>query len=232
MPRRPRLSLPGIPWHIIQRGNNRSACFFADEDYHFYLKHLKEQANTHGCQIHAYVLMTNHVHLLLTPNAEDSASLLMKHLGQRYVQYVNRTYRRSGTLWEGRFRSCLTQSESYVLACYRYIELNPVRAEMVKHPRDYPWSSYLSNAEGRVNDILTPHDQYNRLAVKELDRRKAYRGLFKAHVDVEVEDQIRSATNGNHALGSKRFQEQIEMTLGRRVTKGKAGRPRRDCDID
>ena len=142
MPRRARISMPGIPWHIIQRGNNRSACFYAEEDYRLYLDHLKEQADKYGCAVHAYVLMTNHVHLLLTPEKENSAALLMKNLGQRYVQYINRTYRRSGTLWEGRFRSCLTQTEDYVLACYRYIELNPVRANMVNHPRAYPWSSY------------------------------------------------------------------------------------------
>ena len=230
MPRRARLSIPGIPWHIIQRGNNRSACFFTDEDYQLYLHHLKEQADKYGCDIHAYVLMTNHVHILLTPQQEDSASLLMKHLGQRYVQYINRTYQRSGTLWEGRFRSCLTQNEAYVLACYRYIELNPVRAEMVKHPRNYPWSSYRFNAEGKANDILTPHDQYARQAVDEPDRRKAYRGLFKAHVDVGIDDQIRSATNGNYVLGNKRFQQQIANSLGRRVTKGKAGRPKKGRD--
>ena len=142
MPRRARLSLPGVPWHIIQRGNNRSVCFHAEDDYQFYLHYLKEFADKFGCALHAYVLMTNHVHLLLTPARDDSAALMMKHLGQRYVQYVNRTYRRSGTLWEGRFRSCLTQSEDYVLACYRYIELNPVRAGMVLKPQDYRWSSY------------------------------------------------------------------------------------------
>lgn len=141
MPRRARLSLPGIPWHIIQRGNSRSVCFYDEEDCRRYLDELSELAPRFGCAVHAYVLMTNHVHLLLTPVREDSAALLMKHLGQHYVQYVNRVYRRSGTLWEGRFRSCLTQSEDYVLACYRYIELNPVRAGMVRHPGDYRWSS-------------------------------------------------------------------------------------------
>jgi len=137
MPRRARIAIAGIPWHVIQRGNNRSACFYAEEDYRRYLETLQEQATRHGCAIHAYVLMTNHVHLLLTPNRPDGVALLMKHLGQRYVQYINRTYRRSGTLWEGRFRSCLTQREDYVLSCYRYIELNPVRSDMVRHPRDY-----------------------------------------------------------------------------------------------
>jgi len=149
MPRRPRLSIACISWHIIQRGNNRSACFYTEEDYRRYLDTLADQSRRFGCAIHAYVLMTNHVHLLLTPARPDSASLMMKHLAQRYVQYVNRTYRRSGTLWEGRFRSCLTQSEDYVLDCYRYIELNPVRASMVRHPRDYRWSSFHANGDGR-----------------------------------------------------------------------------------
>ena len=231
MVRRARLSLPGIPWHIIQRGNNRTACFYADEDYCCYLDHLKAQAHKYHCEVHAYVLMTNHVHLLVTPKKEDSAARLMKNLGQRYVQYINRTYRRSGTLWEGRFRSCLTQSEDYVLACYRYIELNPVRANMVKHPRDYPWSSYRSNAEGKANALLTPHGQYLTLARDVNKRSEVYRGLFKAHVD-DIDNQIRTATNGNYVLGNKRFQSQIERSLGRRVTKGKAGRPKADTMLD
>ena len=137
MPRRPRLILPGVPLHLIQRGNNRQLCFFADEDYQAYLGWLKEYAEKSGCAVHSYVLMTNHVHLLLTPETATSVGQLMKRLGQRYVQYVNRTYRRSGTLWEGRYRSCLTQEEDYLLACSRYIELNPVRANMVAHPADY-----------------------------------------------------------------------------------------------
>jgi REP-associated tyrosine transposase len=183
MPRRPRLSLPGIPWHIIQRGNNRSACFYTDEDYHRYLATLKEQADKFGCLVH--------VHLLFTPEKVESASLLMKHLGQRYVQYINRTYKRSGTLWEGRFRSCLIQSEDYVLACYRYIELNPVRADMVNHPRDYPWSSYCANAEGKYSELVTSHEQFLSLGQNDDVRRAAYKGLFKAHMDSDVINDIR-----------------------------------------
>ena len=232
MPRRARLSLPGIPWHIIQRGNNRSVCFFAEEDYRFYLDHLGELAGRFGCAVHAYVLMTNHVHLLLTPRNADSAGLLMKHLGQRYVQYVNRGYRRSGTLWEGRFRSCLTQSEDYVLACYRYIELNPVRAGMVRHPREYRWSSYAANALGKADPLLSAHEEYRRLGRNEEARREAYRELFKAQLDPEVLGQIRGATNGNFALGSERFQKQIEAALGRRARRGTAGRPRREAHED
>lgn len=225
MPRRARLSVPGIPWHIIQRGNNRSPCFYAEDDYGLYLHYLGELSEKFGCAVHAYVLMTNHVHLLLTPEREDSAALLMKHLGQRYVQSINRTYQRSGTLWEGRFRSCLTQSEGYVLACYRYIELNPVRASMVRHSREYRWSSYRANAEGKPNTLIAPHDMYQRLGRSATSRQEAYRGLFKTHMDDTVLDEIRGATNGNYVLGTERFQEEIGMMLGRRVVKGKAGRP-------
>jgi putative transposase len=225
MPRRARLSLPAIAWHIIQRGNNRAVCFFAEEDYLFYRHHLRELAARFGCAIHAYVLMTNHVHLLLTPAKADGASLLMKHLGQRYVQYINRSYQRSGTLWEGRFRSCLAQSEDYVLACYRYIELNPVRAAMVRQPQDYRWSSYPGNAQGKADALLTAHEQYLRLGKDAAQRREAYRGLFKAHLDEEMVTQIRQATNGGYVLGAGRFQAQIALALGRRVVKGRAGRP-------
>lgn len=226
MPRRARLSLPGIPWHLIQRGNNRAVCFYAEEDYRLYLHHLQELATRFGCAVHAYVLMTNHVHLLLTPERVDSVALLMKHLGQRYVQYINRVYRRSGTLWEGRFRSCLTQTEDYVLTCYRYIEMNPVRAAMVRQPRDYRWSSYAANAEGRKDALLQPHEQYLRLGKDEATRREAYRALFKAHLDESTLTRIRQATNGNYALGSTRFQREIEAALGRRAQRGHAGRPR------
>lgn len=232
MPRRPRLAIAGIPWHIIQRGNNRSACFYAEEDYRKYLDTLREQAIKYGCAIHAYVLMTNHVHLLLTPGKPDSAALLMKHLGQRYVQYVNRVYRRSGTLWEGRFRSCLAQSEDYVLACYRYIELNPVRANMIPHPREYPWSSYRGNGKGFTDPLLTPHDEYLRLGRSNEERRHHYRELFKAHMDPERINEIRQATNGNYALGNERFKTEIEQALKRRATPGRSGRPTREARVD
>ena len=232
MPRRARISIPGIPWHIIQRGNNRTACFHAEEDYQSYLHYLEEFATKFGCAIHAYILMTNHVHLLLTPAPPDSAALLMKNLGQRYVQYINRTYKRSGTLWEGRFRSCLTQTEDYVLACYRYIELNPVRAGMVVRPQDYRWTSYHANALGKISRIIQPHEEYLRLGREDGVRQTAYRALFKAHLDEETVGQIRNATNGNYALGSERFQKEIGAMLGRRASKGQSGRPSKKALVD
>lgn len=145
MPRRPRLNFAGMPLHVIQRGNNRSACFFAEEDFRFYLHWLGIGAKKYGCAIHAYVLMTNHVHLLMTPEKPAAASTLLQSLGRRYVQYVNRFYKRSGTLWEGRFKASLVNAEEYLLKCHRYIELNPLRAGMVRHPGEYAWSSYGAN---------------------------------------------------------------------------------------
>ena len=188
---------------------------------------LDEYAQASGCAIHAFVLMTNHVHLLLTPACVDSAGRLMKRLGQRYVQYVNRTYQRSGTLWEGRYRSSVVQTEAYVLACYRYIEMNPVHAGMVAHPAAYPWSSYAANALGDRLGCLTPHAQYLALA-KDADRRDAaYRALFRARLDPGLVEQIRRATNGNFVLGNDRFAEEIGAMLGRRIRPGRAGRPRK-----
>ena len=225
MPRRARLCIPDIPWHIIQRGNNRGTCFYAADDCRRYLHTLGEMASKYACDVHAYVLMTTHVHLLLTPHCAESAGLLMKHLGQRYVQYLNRRYGRSGTLWEGRYRSCLTQSEAYVLACYRYIECNPVRAGMVDHPRAYPWSSYRANGEGTHDALITPHEEYQRLGVGDDERRFHYRALVGARPDIDRLDEIRDATNGNYALGNDRFRADIERLLGRRATRGKSGRP-------
>jgi putative transposase len=212
--------------HIVQRGNNRSACFFSPQDYALYLKHLGALAPEFGCAIHAYVLMTNHVHLLLTPLEEDSASQLMKHLGQRYVQYVNRVHERSGTLWEGRFRSSLVQRRHYLLRCYRYIELNPVRAGMVQHPRDYRWSSYLANGEGQPSELLEPHGEYLSLGLESNGRCAAYRDLFRTQFDPREVDEIRSTVNGGFALGNEDFKLEMSAALGRRVTPGVSGRPR------
>jgi putative transposase len=225
MPRRPRIVLPGTPLHIIQRGNNRQACFYSDSDYQVYLEWLEEYSNKYECQIHAYVLMTNHVHLLLTPAKTESVGMMMKQLGQRYVQYINRSYRRTGTLWEGRFKSCIAQDEIYVLGCYRYIELNPVRADMVPHPAEYRWSSYRVNAQSEKSCLITPHQQYIDLASDCERRAEAYRDLFRYYLDTGLVDEIRKATNGNYALGSELFKDEVAMMLGRRVSPGLSGRP-------
>jgi len=227
MPRRARICLPNVPQHLIQRGNNRQACFVADEDYRCYLDWLAEYAGKTGCKVHAYVLMTNHVHLLVSAERGAATGEMMKALGQRYVQYFNRTYRRSGTLWEGRYRSCPTQVEDYLLACQRYIELNPVRAGMVEHPADYRWSSYRANAQGEHDPLVKSHEVYVVLGPDAASRQAAYRELFRYELEPKLADQIRRATNGNFALGSALFAEQIGAALGRRVTPGKSGRPRK-----
>ncbi|MFC1832962.1 transposase [Thermodesulfobacteriota bacterium] len=225
MSRRPRIILPGIPLHIIQRGNNRQACFFCTEDYLFYLDWLGEFSRKARCLIHAYVLMTNHVHLLITPQHSYSAGMLMKHLGQRYVQYINRTYKRSGTLWEGRFRSSVIEQQHYLFRCQRYIEMNPVRADMVKHPGDYRWSSYRTNGQGYKSELVIPHTLYRELGRTGEQRQAAYRELFRTELESGEIDKIRTATNGNFALGSTRFGEEISEAIGRRAIPGKPGRP-------
>lgn len=232
MPRRARIALPNVPVHLIQRGNNRQPCFFADEDYRRYLDWLAEYADKTHCRVHAYVLMTNHVHLLLSSERADAGGALMKLLGQRYVQYVNRLYRRSGTLWEGRFRSCLVQEEDYMLACQRYIELNPVRAGMVAHPAEYRWSSYRANAQGEADSLWRPHPLYAALGDSAPTRQAAYRELFRHELDPGMVDQIRRATNGNYALGNERFASQVSEALGRRATPGRSGRPRQSIELE
>jgi putative transposase len=217
MPRRARLKVAGLPLHIIQRGNNRAPCFYADGDYSLYLHHLAQLAAKFECAVHAYVIMTNHVHLLLTAAKEDGPSLLMKHLGQRYVQYVNKTYRRSGTLWEGRFRSSIVQRDGYALKCQRYIELNPVRARMVRQPGEYAWSSYQTNAELRPSPLIVPHQEFAGLGETPELRASAYRHSFRFELDPADLREIRLAANGGFALGNDRFKAQIAEMLGRRV---------------
>ena len=228
MPRRPRLNLAGLPQHIIQRGNNRSACFFADEDYRYYLHWLRLLSAKHGCAIHAYVLMTNHIHLLLTPADPAGASRLMQGLGRRYVPYVNQRYQRSGTLFEGRFKACVVSAEDYLLNCYRYIELNPVRAGMVTHPADYPWSSYRHHAMGQPDPIIQDHALFGALDGDAISRRAAYAALLQAEPTAQMLADIRTATNRGQAMGDERFIEMINAALGRPRQPNRGGRPRRD----
>jgi putative transposase len=225
MPRRPRLSLAGLPQHIVQRGNNRQPCFFAEDDYRFYLHWLRLGAERYGCEIHAYALMTNHVHVLATPKLPNAVSRLMQSIGRRYVQYVNRTYRRSGTLWEGRFKASLVNAEEYLLLCYRYIELNPVRAGMVQDPGEYVWSSYRWHGLGEANALVKDHALYVGLGSDDSSRQQAYRALFRAQLDDEALAEIRKSTQQGLPLGGERFREEVAAVLGRRLGHGRRGRP-------
>ena len=228
MARLPRYFVPSQPLHIIQRGNNREAIFAADDDYRFYLECLKEAALREGLAIHAYVLMTNHVHLLATPQTETSLSKTLQSVGRRYVQYFNYTYDRTGTLWEGRYKATLIDSEHYLLTCMRYIELNPVRASMVDHPGDYPWSSYPANAQGKEQALITPHTLYRRLGRTDSERQVAYRQLFRAQLSKADIEAIREATNKAWVLGNDRFRDKIETLSGRRSAPLPRGRPRQE----
>lgn len=229
MPRRARIVVPGLPLHVVQRGNNKAVCFLSDDDHRFYLHQLARLSGETACGIHAYCLMTNHAHLLLTPRYPESCSRLMRRLDLLHSQYMNRKYCRTGSLWEGRFRSCVVESETYLLRCYRYIESNPVRAGMVSRPDEYPWSSYGFNALGEDASWITPHAEYLRLGSSAAERSVQYRALFEVDVDARA---IRDATNGNHALGSKSFVDELEKTLGRRVTPGRPGRPAQSGSAD
>jgi len=222
MPRQARLVLPDVALHVRQRGHNLDACFWDDTDRLVYLSLLQQLAKQTACSIHAYVLMTNHVHLLLTPRDADSCARLMRNVGQRYVQYVNRRYERCGTLWEGRYRSCLVDSPEYVLACHRYIELNPVRAGMVSSPSAYRWSSHNGNVGTMQNSLLTSHCEYAALSDDKDGRHAAYRGLFDHEDDPRFLKAIREATNNGFPLLGEKLKAQLVAT-GRRLEPRKPG---------
>ena len=218
MARLPRFVITGQPQHIIQRGNNRQAIFHTDEDYRFYLEKLSDAAKKYQCDIHAYVLMTNHVHLLVTPHTEDGIGKMMQMLGRYYVQYFNHCYKRTGTLWEGRYRATLIDSEQYLLTCMRYIELNPVRAQnMANHPVDYPWSSYAFNALGKEDQLVTPHLEYRRLGSTRQERQSSYRQLFCARIPEVTLEALREATNKAWVMGGERFKARMSKKMDRPV---------------
>ncbi|MDH5233113.1 MAG: transposase [Gammaproteobacteria bacterium] len=210
MARLPRFDVPGYTQHVIQRGNNRSIIFVGEEDYEFYLKKLGEACKKHQCDLHAYVLMTNHVHLLMTPHLKGGIGKVMQMLGRYYVQYFNHQHNRTGTLWEGRYKATVLDSKQYLLSCSRYIELNPVRADRVKHPADYPWSSYHYNALGVSNGLIKAHTVYTALGRGASSRQSAYRALFEQQIPEQTMDEIRAATNKAWVLGNERFLQQIE----------------------
>jgi len=226
MARQPRFTIPGIPQHVIQRGNNREPCFYAEEDYWRYKDELTQAAKKNHAIIHAYVLMTNHVHLLVTPQHEYSITHMMQDLGRKYVRYINTTYKRTGTLWEGRFKASLVDSDAYLLTCMRYIELNPVRANMVSHPGDYRWSSYACNANGKQSKTIHPHPLYTALDKTPEQRLFAYRELFRMHLASDQIHQIRDALNQQLVLGREDFKDKIEAMTNRQTRPRPLGRHR------
>lgn len=221
---------PGIPQHVIQRGNNRTACFASEADMGVYAHYLCEAASKFGLMIHGWVFMTNHVHLLVTPQADDSLSRCMQFLGCRYVRYFNRAYQRTGTLFEGRFKSCLVQQSDYFLVCLRYIELNPVRARMVENPADYRWSSYRNNGFGHSSKLWTPHPLYLGLGKTASERQLRYRSLFASRIEGELMSDIRQSVNRGLAFGSARFGKEIEELGGRRQRPLKPGPKPQEAD--
>jgi len=228
MPRRSRIHIDGLPLHIVQRGHNREACFFCATDYQAYLHWLSEALKKESCMLHAYCLMTNHVHLLVTPEHAKSVPSLIISLGREYVQYINKTYHRTGTLWDSRYKSSLVQEETYLLNCQRYIELNPVRASMVKEPALYQWSSYRFNSLGEANRYVSPHSIYLSLGKNSKSRQAAYRGLFQSELDNDIINDIRQAITQNQPLGNSHFYTKIEAMVGKRREPKPRGRPKKE----
>ena len=230
MPRKLRFYLPGIPAHIVQRGHSRDPVFFETEDYQAYLGWLLEASERYGCKIHAYVLMTNHIHILATPESKNSISLMMQFVGRHYVPYINYSYGTSGSIWEGRYKSSIIHDEAYLLTCMRYIELNPVRVDMVKRPEAYRWSSYHANGQGVENRLISYHPLYQSLGRSRSQRLEAYKVLFKAHIDDEELEVIRASWQTGTPLGNDYFKQKIEEKLSRKVGQARRGRPTKGPD--
>jgi len=230
MPRKPRFFLPGIPCHVVQRGNNRSACFYGDDDFAFYMSIVDEALQKHHVQLHAYVLMTNHVHLLMTPATPEGIGKVMQSIGRIYVRTLNTRYRRTGTLWEGRYKASLIESDAYLLCCQRYIELNPVRAQSVAHPGDYLWSSYQQYGNGKTIQCLSPHPLFLALGNTPDERRQKYRELILQGLRETELDSIRRCLQHNYPLGNRVFLDEVESALEQKIGKVDQGRPVKQLD--
>jgi REP-associated tyrosine transposase len=226
MPRLPRFFVPDLPLHVIQRGNDRTPIFGSRDDLAFFRECLVHASRDHGVAIHAHVLMTNHIHLLVTPSRNSSVPKMMQSIGRVYVQYFNSTYHRTGTLWEGRYKAAIVDDDRYLLTCMRYIELNPVRARMVSSPGEYPWSSFRANACGAPDDLVVAHPIYRRLGRSREDCQSAYRELFRSAITESDLCDIRDATQNAWALGSETFRRKVEA-LSRRPDRLPMGRPPR-----
>jgi len=231
MPRKPRFVIPGVPVHVVQRGRSREPVFYDDADYRVYLGRLKEGAERYQCQIHAYVLMTNHIHLLSTPSDMQGITRMMQYIGRHYVPYVNRTYGGSGSIWEGRYKANLVQNEHYLLSCMRYIELNPVRANMVNTPMQYNWSSFHRNGRGMKDELVVPHGLYQKLGSTDVARQSAYKALFNVHIDDNELKDIRNAWQTGTPLGNDYFRQKVEDKLGCKIGQARRGRPKLEKNV-
>ena len=225
MARLPRLAVPGYPHHIIQRGNNRQAIFASVADFQMLLSLLDENAQKFGVAVHAYVLMDNHFHMLATPATADGLPQLMQAVGRRYVRYFNDRQGRTGTLWEGRYRSTVIDTERYLLACMAYIDLNPVRAGLVREAADYPWSSHAHYAGQRADRLVTPHALFWTLGNTPFSREAAYAALVAQGIAPGQQEALTRAALGGWALGDESFVANLQKQISRRILKTKAGRP-------
>lgn len=225
MARPPRLILAGQTHHLIQRGHNRQAIFVDDQDRRKYIDTLREVATIHGVAVHAYVLMDNHVHLLVTPQHQDGVSRMLQALGRRFVAWFNRRHGRSGTLWEGRFRGSLIDSERYFLTCMRYIDLNPVRAGMVSNCRDFIWSSHAHYIGERTDPLVTEHPRFWALGNTPFERDAAYKGLFATEITPADQRALTDSAIKGRPLGSAEFLAKLADQTNRRLQTGKRGRP-------
>ncbi len=228
MARSPRIALPGYPHHVIQRGNNRQSIFLNDDDYKFYIDCLLKSKEELQCRIYAYCLMSNHVHFLIEPSDPEGLSRLLQSVGRRYVQHFNWRHRRTGTLWEGRFRSSLVSMDDYLLACCRYIELNPVRARMVSHPRDFRWSSYLFHGEGTKDALLDEDPCYLGLGNTALQRQQSYRQFIEAGNTEHELALIRTNIQRGGVTAGQSFIRRLALRLSRQLELRPRGRPRID----
>ena len=211
MPRAPRRSLlEGYPLHVLQRGHDKERCFLSDADHDLYLGLLQEYSKQCGCALHAYVLMSNHIHLLVSPPEIPAISRMMRSVNQIFGQSLNRRLNRCGSVWQGRFKASLVDSSEYFLTCQRYIELNPVRAGMVDKVSRYRWSSYGTNGEGRPSPLITPHARYMQLGTSPEGRQATYRSLFNQPISAEVLSQIRTAIQRNRPLGNEAFLREVD----------------------
>ena len=225
MARLPRLTLPGHPHHVIQRGNNRQAIFADPADYEMLLALLEEHAGKSGVAVHAYVLMSNHFHLLATPETDQGIPQLMQAVGRRYVRYFNQRHARSGTLWEGRYRSTLIHAERYLLQCMVYMDLNPVRAGLVADAGQYRWSSHAHYVGGHHDRLVSPHPLYWALGNTPFSREAAYAELVRSGLAIGDQQALTDSALRGWALGPPDYLAELQKRTPRRLTKARAGRP-------